>query len=397
MDYLYQYLLFLAQAVTLVIAVLLVIGAAASIGSRRQHAPAPGHLILEKLNDELDHQRDFLRGELLEKDALKALNKAEAKARKAEAKAEAKGDATFAAVAAEPSGSGTTGAAAVAERGAAAAETDATPEGDVDETLLAARAPGLATPLPGRPRLFVLDFDGDLQASRVDHLRREITALLTVASARDSVLVRLESPGGLVHAYGLAASQLARIRQRGLNLTVAVDKVAASGGYMMAAVAQQIIAAPFAVVGSVGVVAQVPNVHRLLKKNDVDVEVLTAGKFKRTLTVLGENTDEGREKFVEELEITHTLFQEHILQYRPVLDMDTVATGETWYGTRALDLKLIDEILTSDDYLVAACQTRDVYQLRWKLDRRPLERFLDNAQGQVQRVIDTVLRRFGGF
>ena len=109
-------------------------------------------------------------------------------------------------------------------------------------------------------------------------------------------------------AYGLAASQMQRIRDKKLKLTVCVDKVAASGGYMMAVVADKIIAAPFAVLGSIGVLAQVPNFHRLLKKHDVDFEMLTAGKYKRTLTMFGENTDKGREKFQEDIEDTHVLF-----------------------------------------------------------------------------------------
>jgi serine protease SohB len=236
-----------------------------------------------------------------------------------------------------------------------------------------------------------MDFHGDLQASRVKDLSTEITAVLTLAEADDEVLVRVESPGGVVHGYGLAASQLDRIKQHGIPLVVAVDKVAASGGYLMAAVADKVVAAPFAVMGSIGVVAQIPNVHRLLKKHDVDVEVLTAGKYKRTLTVLGENTDEGRQKFVEELEDVHTLFQEFVSSHRPQVDIEKVATGETWYGQRAIELNLIDEICTSDEYLTRACEGADVYSVHWVEHKKPLDRILSRVETSVQRLLQRFL------
>jgi len=218
-----------------------------------------------------------------------------------------------------------------------------------------------------RKRVFVLDFDGDMHASDVERLRQEVTAVLTIADSEDEVVVRLESPGGLVHAYGLAGSQLERFRAANIRLTVCVDRVAASGGYMMACIADHLVVAPFAVIGSIGVVAQLPNFHRLLKKHDVDYEVLTAGEYKRTLTVFGENTEKGREKFIEELEDTHELFKSFVSEYRPQLDLDKVATGEVWFGRKALDEKLVDAISTSDDYLYKLCQDNDVYELHYEV------------------------------
>ena len=229
-------------------------------------------------------------------------------------------------------------------------------------------------------------FEGDVAATDVDNFRLEISAILTMAGNNDEVVVCLESPGGMVHSYGLAASQMMRVRNQGIPLTAVVDKVAASGGYLMAAVANKIVAAPFAVVGSIGVVAQVPNVHRLLKKNDVDVEVLTAGKYKRTLTLLGENTEEGREKFQQELEDVHALFQEFVVENRPEMDIATVATGEAWYGSRALELNLVDRLATSDEYLMVACEDKDVFQVEWKQSSKPLERLLGKASGILDRV-----------
>lgn len=238
-----------------------------------------------------------------------------------------------------------------------------------------------------RTKMFVLRFSGDLRASAVESLRREVTAILAVAEAGDEVLLRLDSSGGLVHAYGFAASQLERLRSRKLTLTVAVDKIAASGGYMMACVADRLVAAPFAVVGSIGVVAMLPNVHRLLKKYDVDVELITAGEYKRTLTVLGENTDKGRAKFTEQIEDAHRLFKDFIGKHRPDVDLDKVGTGEHWYATQAMELGLglVDEVSTSDDLLLEALETKDLFEVRY-LERRTLG-------GRLSSVVDSTAKR----
>lgn len=225
-----------------------------------------------------------------------------------------------------------------------------------------------------KKRLYVLDFDGDIKASAVESMREEITAVLSVAKPQDEVVVRLESGGGVVHGYGLAASQLQRIREANIPLTICVDKVAASGGYMMACVADKIIAAPFAILGSIGVVAQIPNVHRLLDKSLIDVELHTAGKYKRTLTMLGENTDEGREKFKQDLEDTHGLFKRFVSTQRPQLDIEGIATGDTWYGSEALENKLIDQVMTSDAYLVSHYDAAEVIQVVYKQPKGVAER-----------------------
>ncbi|ENU19112.1 signal peptide peptidase SppA, 36K type [Acinetobacter bohemicus ANC 3994] len=211
-------------------------------------------------------------------------------------------------------------------------------------------------------KVYVLDFKGDTAASAVESLREEITLILATAKVgRDRVVLRLESPGGMVHGYGLAAAQLVRLRDAGFNLTICVDKVAASGGYMMACIANEIVSAPFAVVGSIGVVAQVPNFNRLLKEHHVDFELYTAGQFKRTVTMFGENTAEGKAKFEEELQQTHELFKHFVEKYRPQLNVEKVATGEHWYGKDALELNLVDKLQTSDEYLLSLLAQHDVY------------------------------------
>ncbi|RZJ24089.1 MAG: protease SohB [Acinetobacter sp.] len=219
-------------------------------------------------------------------------------------------------------------------------------------------------------KIYVLDFKGDTAASAVENLREEITLILATAKAgRDRVVVRLESPGGMVHGYGLAAAQLVRLRDAGFNLTICVDKIAASGGYMMACIANEIVSAPFAVVGSIGVVAQVPNFNRLLKEKHIDFELYTAGQFKRTVTMFGENTAEGKAKFEEELQQTHELFKHFVEKYRPQLNVEKVATGEHWYGKDALELNLVDKLQTSDEYLLGLLAQHEVFVIETR--RKP--------------------------
>ena len=343
-EFLFEYGLFAAKLATFVVAVLVVI-AASVIGARRARRPSRGRLEVNRVNDEIDALRHALDAGMSHPDLLRLRLKQRHKDRKRERKARKR---------AEKEG-----------------------------------APGAGDGDAG-PRVFVLDFDGDLRALAVGRLRREVTALLTLARDDDEVVVRLESRGGMVHAYGLAASQLQRIRDRGIRLTVAVDKVAASGGYMMACVANRILAAPFAVLGSIGVIAQLPNFNRLMKKHDIDFEMITAGEYKRTLTLLGENTDQGRRKFAEEIEDVHRLFKEFVRRHRPALDIERVATGESWFGQRALEHGLVDELLTSDEYIGRACEKADVFEVRY-VERKPLPERLGLA---MQEAADGLLLRW---
>jgi serine protease SohB len=309
MEFLAEYGLFLAKAITIVAAILIATGGVISL-AMRQKKSAEKQLDITHLNTQYEEMETAISSAVLTEVGLKQKAKADKKKAKAEAKAEKK-------------------AGKLVKK-----------SGDITEE-------------PQKKRLFVIDFDGDIKASDVETMRQEISALLTLATKQDEVLVRLESGGGTVHGYGLAASQLQRIRDRDISLTISVDKVAASGGYMMACVGNKIIAAPFAIIGSIGVLAQIPNLNRLLKKHDVDFEQLYAGEYKRTLTLFGENTEKGRSKMQEELEETHTLFKNFVKSQRPMLDIDSVATGEHWLGTRALELGLVDELKTSDDYLMS--------------------------------------------
>ncbi len=304
-EFIYDYGLFLTKTLTLVIAVLAVVAGVVALASRQRDNQEDRFDIIP-LNKKYENFAEQLNNQILSKDALKALHKETNKQRKAKK-----------------------------------------PDSD-------------------RKRIYVLDFDGDIKASAVTALREEITAVLMVARPLDEVFVRLQSGGGLVHAYGLASSQLQRLRHQDIHLTISVDKIAASGGYMMSCVADKIIAAPFAIIGSIGVIAQIPNFHKLLKKHDIEYEQLTAGEFKRTLTIFGENTDKARDKFKEELEDMHLLFKEFISEHRPQIDINRISTGEHWPASRALALQLIDELKTSDDYLLEQSKNADVYQLRFQ-------------------------------
>ncbi len=318
MEFIYDYGLFFAQAVTLVAAVLLLVAGLVSIGQRQKAEQHEGHIEVRDLNDRYEQIGDSIRHMVTDPHTMKALKKEQKKQHKKKRKA------------AKKKHRGKTGDATAEDR---------------------------------RKRLFVLHFDGDIKASATQNLREEISAVLPQIEAGDEILVKVESPGGLVHGYGLAASQLQRIRTAGVPLTIAVDKVAASGGYMMACVANHIIAAPFAVLGSIGVLAQLPNFHRLLQKHDIDFELLTAGEYKRTLTIFGENTEKGREKFIEELEETHELFKDFVHSNRPDLDIARVATGEVWYGQKAVEQGLIDEVQTSDTFIQSRLPDWDIFEV----------------------------------
>ena len=331
LDFLYEYGLFLAKVVTFCIAIIVVIGLALVAGQNRRHQRRSGHIEVRNLSDEFEDMTDTLDHAMMDKFQFKQLRKSQEKADKLKAK-QAKADAKKQAKVAKESSKDST-------------KTDADIELSSSET---------------EKRVFVLDFDGDIKASAVEHLRHEISAIISVAKTTDQIIMRLDSSGGMVHTYGLAASQLARINKANIPLTICVDQVAASGGYMMACMANDIVAAPFALVGSIGVVAEVPNVHRLLKKHSIDVEVLTAGEHKRSLTIMGENTRKGRDKFVEDLQQTHTLFKQWVHQQRPQLDLEEVANGDVWYGQQAIDLGLIDALGTSDEVLQEAVAQGDV-------------------------------------
>lgn len=242
-------------------------------------------------------------------------------------------------------------------------------------------------------RIYVLDFDGGKEGNEVEQLRKEVSALLSVATLDDEVIVRVESPGGMVHTYGLAAAQLERIKNANIKLTICVDKVAASGGYLMACIADNLLAAPFAILGSVGVIVEITNFNRLLKKNNVDVEILTAGEHKHTMSMLGEITPEAREKTKQELAEVHTMFKDFVSKYRPQLDIDKIATGEYWHGSQALELKMCDEIITSDEYIANCCKDKPVYELAYHVKESFADRFGISMSLVLDRLTNTVIRK----
>lgn len=249
-----------------------------------------------------------------------------------------------------------------------------------------------------KKRVYVLTFEGDIKATAVDRLRDEITAILTVARpGTDEVVARVESPGGMVHGYGLAATQLLRVREQGIALTICVDKVAASGGYMMACTGNKILAAPFAIVGSIGVIAQVPNFHRLLKKNNVDFEEITAGEYKRTVTMLGEITEKGRHKFQEKIEATHVLFKDFVQTYRPKLQIEKVANGDYWYGRQAIDLGLVDELISSDDYIFRMRDDAKIFRIEIQAKKKLSDRLAENFARAVEQAVSKLIEHTAFF
>ena len=227
--------------------------------------------------------------------------------------------------------------------------------------------------------VYVLTFIGSIMASEVEQLRDQISFLLEIAQPADEIVVRLTSPGGAVPQYGLASSQLERLKQAGLRCVVCVDTVAASGGYMMAAVADKIIAAPFAIIGSIGVVAGIPNFHRVLQKNEVDYHLFTAGKYKRTVTPFTEVTDEGKQKLQDDITAIHEAFKRLIKEGRPDVDIEEIATGEYWLASQAKEKGLVDEIMTSDDYLGSKLDDCEVIEITTETEQNRLEKLIEGG------------------
>ena len=219
-----------------------------------------------------------------------------------------------------------------------------------------------------RKRLFVTHFVGDMFATAVTALRQEVTAIVRSAtSGQDEVLVVLQSGGGTVTGYGLVAAQLLRIKDAGLRLTVAVEQVAASGGYMVACVGDTIVCSPFAVVGSIGVVQEIPNFYDRLKREGVEFHEITAGEYKRVLSPTKEATPKDLQKAKEDIEEVWQLFKDFVTEQRPSLDINVVATGEVWFGKRAVEIGLCDAIQASDDILTDFVdQGYDVYTVKYE-------------------------------
>ena len=349
LEYLIQYGMFLAKAVTIVVAIVIVVGSIAASGNRQRKTGRKGQIKVTHLNEHFDDMKDTLQHSVLAKDQLKQVHKDEKKQAKLESKEQAKAD-----------------------KEAAKKPNDVADDASNSEQR--------------KKRVYVINFTGNISADEVASLREEITAILTLAEPLDEVLLRLESPGGLVHAYGLASSQLLRIKSKQIPLTICVDKVAASGGYMMACLADRLVSAPFAIIGSIGVLVQLPNFHRVLKKNEVDYEIISAGEFKRTLTQFGEITQKGRDKVQEEVETMHDIFKAWIKEHRPSVEIDKIATGETWVGTQAKERYMVDEIKTSDDCIVGACEEADVYEVEYELPKSLQDKIGGAFLGSVEKL-----------
>jgi len=382
-DFLYDYGMFLAKAITVILTIFIVLVGFLAISARGKKDNSHGEITLVSINDGFEEMKDAIESVVIEPEVYKQQMKVQLKKEKKEAKEkkkQAKLDAKIAKQVAKESSASQTQSAnedTDDERSEVSKDQEVTVKEQDDE----------------RRRVFVLDFNGDIRASEVDLLREEISAVLSFAGENDEVVLRLDSAGGMVHTYGLAASQLERIKSAKIKLTICVDEVAASGGYMMACLADKLIAAPFAILGSIGVVAQLPNFHRVLKKHGVDYETFTAGEYKRTVTMFGENTEKGKDKFVEEIQDTHLLFKEFVSQARPCIDIDAVATGEVWFGRRAIEHKLIDELNTSDDHLMKICANCDVFQVRYELKKSFGERISEMTVKTSTNIVSNIVQK----
>jgi serine protease SohB len=358
-----EYGMFFAKAVTIVVAIVIVIGTIASTGNRGKKTGGKGAIKVTHLNEHIEDMRDTLRHNILDKEHLKIIEKDQKKNAKLQQK-EIK----------------------------ALLKKEKEQNKDLEEKSIDSAVEN-NTPIDRKKRIFVLNFNGDIAAEEVSSLREEITAVLSLAEPEDEVVLRLESPGGMVHAYGLASSQLLRIRNAKISLTICVDKVAASGGYMMACIADKLVAAPFAIIGSIGVLVQLPNFHRVLKKHDVDYEIISAGEFKRTLTTFGEITKKGKDKVQEDVETIHDIFKSWVKDHRPSVDIDKISTGETWIGMQAKEKNMVDEIRTSDECIVTACDSADVYEIEYEIKKSIQDKLGKVFEGTIDKVFSNWINK----
>ncbi|KAL7534110.1 hypothetical protein ACHAWF_004724 [Thalassiosira exigua] len=173
-----------------------------------------------------------------------------------------------------------------------------------------------------RKNLFVTRFPGDVTASQLNELREEVTGILRASQPRDEALLILQSGGGTVTGYGLAAAQLQRFKANGMKLTV------------------------------IGVISEIPNAYDRLKKEGIEFQTVTAGKYKRTVTPTKKVTKEDLAKSTEDIQEIFDLFKSFVASQRPQLDIEDVATGDTWFGEDALEKGLCDELAAADDVLL---------------------------------------------
>ncbi len=271
------------------------------------------------------------------------------------------------------------------ERSAApTGETSEPPEdeGNTNENGQAPRDPSVEAGLPGPPpRLAVLRFQGlrDLNASGDQRLSEAIDEVLVNRDHFEEAVVIIDSPGGTTHGYGHAYALLERLSASGLKVTACIDRIGASGGYLMALPADRILAGPFAIVGSVGVVAGIPNVKRLLEEKGVSYRLFVAGDKKRVVHFADDDGPEVREYMDEKLAGIHTQFLQAVEKHRgDRVKLDEVRSGDHWSAEESVEkgLGLVDELQTSAEYL--------------------LERNREVALVMIERRVD-ITERFAGY
>jgi serine protease SohB len=248
-------------------------------------------------------------------------------------------------------------------------------------------------PLAERP-IAVVSFDGDVRATKRKIVSALIDELIVNKDKLSEAVVVVNSPGGSVAEYGLLYAEMERIRAAGISLTVCIDTYAASGGYLMSLPANRIVAAPFAFVGSVGVVAYSPNIHRLLKKHDIEPRLFTAGEFKRTVTLIGDDDEEAKQHFQHQLESLHGLFLAAVKKYRTGANFEKIGTGDHWTAeeSQTQNLGLVDHIATSREYLLKLNADRDLVHLSQK--KHMLEGGLGRFAAQLsEELVDRILTR----
>lgn len=251
----------------------------------------------------------------------------------------------------------------------------------------------------GEPgKVAVLKFKGDIRASARFAFAKLVDEVVLNAREFKEVVVVVESPGGGVSEYGMLFAELERMRkcEENFQLTVVVDTVAASGGYLMSLPAHKILAAPFAMVGSIGVVSFIPNIRELLEANKIKPRTFTAGDFKRTVTLTDEGDEKSAEQYKQQLALIHEQFKQALKKYRPQVELEKVATGEAWLASTTVEkeLQLVDGLNTSHALLLEMNQSFDLVEYSSKAERKTFLKRILGCDDENQSIVDQIVTKF---
>ena len=205
------------------------------------------------------------------------------------------------------------------------------------------------------PRVAIVELEGVI--IEVDDLVRELKAHRENPSIK-AVVMRINSPGGVVAPTQELHDAVLRLRQAGKPVVASLGAVAASGGYYVAVACDQIYANPGTLTGSIGVIMQLANLEQLMKKVGVDYVVVKAGQFKDVGNVARAMTPDERRVMQALLDDVHGQFIGAVATGRKLAREDVVrfADGRVFSGTQAKELRMVDALGGLEEAVLASAK-----------------------------------------